>query len=85
MRLDTSRLTWQELDGEAVVLDLASSTYFTVNRTGTFLLGLLRDEQGEQDLVSALEREFGQRGNPQVTEDVHAFLEVLRRRRMLID
>ena len=85
MRLDTTRMTWQELDGEAVVLDLTSSTYFSVNRSGTILLGLLREESTEQDLVNALLREFDTAGANDVTADVAAFVETLRTRDLLLD
>lgn len=37
MRLRTEGITWQQLDGELVVLDLRSSMYPTTNGSGAFL------------------------------------------------
>ena len=42
-RLRTEDLTWQDLEGEVVVLDLRSSTYFLVNGSGARLWELLAD------------------------------------------
>ena len=53
-RLRTTDLTWQELDGELVVLDLRSSTYFVVNSTGARLWELLADGAATADLAAEL-------------------------------
>lgn len=84
MRLNTTSMTYQELDGEAVVLDLASSTYLSVNRTGTLLLSLLREERSEQDLVEALAQRCDPESGANVAGDVAAFLHALRSRDLLI-
>jgi len=59
MRLRTTDVTWQEIDGELVVLDLAKSTYLTTNGTGAFLTKRLVDETSEDDLAAALVAEYG--------------------------
>ena len=84
VRLDTQRLTWQELDAEAVVLDLASSTYFTLNRTGTLLFTMLTEERSEEELVSRLAAQVDD-STQDVAGDVAAFLHDLRARGLIID
>ena len=59
MRLRTTDVTWQEIDGELVVLDLARSTYLTTNGPGAFLTKRLVDETSEADLAEALVAEYG--------------------------
>jgi hypothetical protein len=59
MRLRETGVTWREIDGELVVLDLARSAYLTTNRTGTVLLRLLVEERSVDELATALVREFG--------------------------
>jgi len=54
MKLRKNGLTWREIDGEIILLDLESSTYLTTNRTGTVLLRLLVDDRATEELVSAL-------------------------------
>jgi hypothetical protein len=53
-RLRTEDLTWQELDGEVVVLDLRSSTYFLVNGSGARLWELLADDATLTELAAEL-------------------------------
>ncbi len=85
MRIDSDRITWQELDGEAVVLDLAGSRYFSLNRTGTILLELMREDRELSELVDALVCEFGEQGSSRITADVSLFLDDLRRRGLLVE
>lgn len=59
MRLRTQDVTWQEIDGELVILDLARSTYLTTNGTGAFLTKRLVDEASEAELAAALVAEYG--------------------------
>lgn len=59
MRLRDENLVLREIDGETVLLDLATSTYFSSNTTGTFLLRLLAEDREREFLVAELAREFG--------------------------
>lgn len=54
MKLRKNGVTWREIDGEIILLDLESSTYLTTNRTGTVLLRLLVEDRETQELVTAL-------------------------------
>lgn len=59
MKLRTDGISWQELDGELVILDLATSKYLTTNRSGAFLAKLLTEDRSAQDLEKALIAEYG--------------------------
>ena len=59
MRLRGDDLTWQEIDGELVILDLARSSYLTTNGTGAFLAKLLVAEHTPEELAEALAAEYG--------------------------
>ena len=59
MRLNEERVVWQEVDGEAVALDLVSSTYLSVNASGTVLLKALSTETSEEELAALLVDEYG--------------------------
>jgi hypothetical protein len=54
LRIDPKSLPWREVDGEIVALDLASSTYFTINGSGAVLWRALSDGATRSDLVAAL-------------------------------
>ncbi|MCK0117886.1 coenzyme PQQ synthesis protein D (PqqD) [Isoptericola sp. CG 20/1183] len=86
MRLRADGVTWQEIDGELVLLDLNSSTYLTTNAAGTLLARTLADADGatEDQLVGALVREYGIDESVART-DTTAFLADLRHRGLLHD
>ena len=82
MRLRENDLVWREIDGETVLLDLATSKYLVTNRTGTFVLGLLATQQDHDSLISALAERF-EISTEVATADVDAFLATLRDRNLL--
>ena len=55
MRLRRDGVSWQRLDDGAVLLDLTTATYFTVNETGADIVdALAADEAGAEDLERLL-------------------------------
>ena len=83
MRLRDTELVLREIDGETVLLDLQSSTYFAANATGTFLLNLLRVEQDRDSLVAAMVAEFGLDAAA-AGVDTDAFLARLQEQQLLV-
>ncbi|QDB80207.1 PqqD family protein [Georgenia sp. 311] len=59
MQLRSEDITWQEIDGELVVLDTARSVYLTTNVAGATLTRLLTEERSLDELADALVEEFG--------------------------
>ena len=45
MKLRTDGVTWQEIDGELVLLDMQTSAYLTTNVAGAVLAKLLVEER----------------------------------------
>ncbi|WP_250443467.1 PqqD family protein [Actinotalea sp. C106] len=76
MKLRTEDVTWQEIDGELVILDLAQSSYLTTNKTGAFLANLLLEETDEAALTRALAAEY-EIPEEEAAADVRTFLEEL--------
>jgi hypothetical protein len=81
-RLRTKDLTWQELDGEVVVLDLRSSTYFVVNGSGARLWDLLADEATLEELAGELRAAYALPADV-ATAHVEDFLRSLERSGLL--
>lgn len=52
-------LSWREVDGEVVVLDLTSSTYLSLNGSGTVLWLALAEGTDEAGLADVLVEHFG--------------------------
>lgn len=58
MRLRQEGVTFRELQGETVLLDLRNSAYLRSNAMGTFVLKLLADECSHDQLVAAIVEHF---------------------------
>lgn len=77
MKLRSDDITWREIDGDLVILDLRTSTYLTTNASGALLMRELTEERSNEDLVDALMREFDLE-QARAQSDVDSFLEALR-------
>ncbi len=82
MRLRSDSVAWNAVGDDVVVLDLASSTYFSTNATGSLLWKLLESGATRADLVDALLQRFGV-DQQMVERDVDAFLRDLKRAQLL--
>lgn len=54
MRIRTDDVTWQEIDGELVILDLQNSAYLTTNAVGALLAKYLTEERSADELATLL-------------------------------
>lgn len=82
MKLREDDITWREIDGDLVVLDLRSSTYLTVNASGTMLMTHLTEERTLPQLVQALVGAFGITEH-EAERDVLTFIDQLSERGLL--
>jgi hypothetical protein len=76
MKLRARDLTWREIDGDVVLLDLRSSSYLTANSSGTVLIKQLTEERTDGELVRSLMEAFGI-DHAQAEQDVRTFLGAL--------
>ena len=58
IRLRGDGLEWRDIEGEIVVLDLDSSTYLSINRTGAALWPQLISGATKEELVARLVEAF---------------------------
>ncbi len=72
-RLRSEGLEWRQVEGEIIALDVATSRYLSVNRTGAVLWSDLATGASREDLVSRLVDEFGV-DRETATEHLDAFL-----------
>lgn len=82
MKLRSSDLSWHEIDGELIVLDLRSSTYLSTNASGTVLVKQLAEERSQAELARALVEAFGV-SQSQANQDVVGFVTELERSGLL--
>jgi hypothetical protein len=84
LRLRTADVAWNEIDGEAVILDLRASEYLAVNRSGTVLLEKLANGSTLSGLTAALRERFAL-DESDALRDAEAFIATLRARRLLAE
>src|SRR5437660_1322829 len=53
LRFDEKSLSWKEIDGEVVALDLARGTYFSINASGVTLFRALVEGTTRATIVAA--------------------------------
>jgi hypothetical protein len=82
VRLRLDDLTWQDLDGEIVVLDLQGSAYYQLNGSGAVLWHRLLAGGGRDDLEAALVEHYDVDGR-QAARDVDGFLASLAEARLI--
>lgn len=82
MQVRSDDVSWQELDGHVVVLDLRSSVYLEINASGTVLWNLLVGGAEVDDLQVALVERYGLTSSD-AAHDVARFLETMRMRDLL--
>jgi hypothetical protein len=76
---------WRIVDGEAVLISAATSYYYSLNRTGTFVWNLLADGPLTRDhIVSRVADHYGVAAAA-VRDDVGALLDQLRAEDLIVE
>jgi hypothetical protein len=83
MRIKTEGVSWQEIDGELVILDLNRSVYLTTNAAGAELAKLLLKECTAEELANALVAKY-EIPREQASADVQAFVAELADKKLLV-
>lgn len=65
---------WRVVDDEAVIVNVESSYYYGLNRTGTFIWGLLADEALTEDEITGRVSVAFNKPVSEVSEDVRRML-----------
>ncbi len=74
---------FREIEGECVLLDLESGTYFGLNEVGTRIWNLLREGLPEERIAEIIAAEFDGDA-PTIRADVRALLADLESRRLIV-
>jgi hypothetical protein len=77
-------VVWRDLEGEAVLLDLASGTYFGLNDVGTRIWQLLSAGEPVNRIAEVLTGEYDV-SSDDARRDVEALLAELRARKLVVE
>jgi len=76
-------VVFRDLDGEAVILDLVSGTYFGLNEVGTRIWRLVDEGRDASQIVNVLASEY-QADRETIARDVTRLIDDLRTRRLIV-
>ena len=76
LRLNEAAVSWREVDGEIIALQLVSSEYLSTNGSGALLWKSLAAGASRDHLIDLIVREFGI-DPEQAAADTDAFLDAL--------
>jgi hypothetical protein len=76
-------VVFRNLDGEAVILDLATGTYFGLNEVGTRIWQLVDEGRDLPQIVDTVSAEY-EADRETIAHDVRKLLDDLRARRLLV-
>jgi len=76
-------VVFRDLEGEAVILDLASGAYFGLNEVGTRVWRLLEEGRDASQIVEIVASEY-QADRATIARDVERLLDDLRTRRLIV-
>jgi hypothetical protein len=83
LRLDSARITWREVEDEAIAIDLDSAQYLSINSSGVGLLERLAIGTTYQEMADHLHEKFGI--DPETAlRDVQAFVASLQELGLLV-
>ena len=81
-RIRSSELSWREVNGAIIALDLASSSYFSTNASGSLMWKALVGGASPDELQALLLSNY-QITPSQATGDVAAFIDLLAEHKLL--
>ena len=84
LRIRQEGISWREVNGEVIALDLESSAYFVSNKSGTLMWRALVDGTTPERLADLLSAEYGLPAS-MAAVDVRAFITLLRQHNLLTD
>lgn len=58
-KINSEEITYRIIDREAIILNLKTGSYYSLNETGTFIWGLLEKRIDIADIANGLAEEFG--------------------------
>lgn len=56
--IDRQRITWDEIDGETLIINVETGYYFSLEGVGSLIWKMLTDEVDERDMVARIVSEY---------------------------
>jgi len=56
--IDRKRITWDEIDGELLIINVETGYYFSLDGVGSLIWSMLAEGVGESDMVARIMSEY---------------------------
>lgn len=74
--IDRKRITWDEIDGETLIINAETGYYFSLDGVGSLIWSMLADGVDERDMVARIVSEY-EVEEPTARDDLQVLVDVL--------
>jgi hypothetical protein len=74
--IDRKRITWDEIDGETLIINAETGYYFSLDGVGSLIWSMLADGVDERDMVARIVNEYEVEEST-ARDDLQALVDVL--------
>ena len=74
--IDRKRITWDEIDGETLIINVETGYYFSLDGVGSLIWSMLADGVDERDMVARIVSEY-EVDESTARDDLQALVDVL--------
>lgn len=74
--IDRKRITWDEIDGETLIINAETGYYFSLDDVGSLIWSMLADGVEERDIVARIVSEYEVEEST-ARDDLHALVDML--------
>lgn len=80
--IDTNKIVWRNIDGEAVILNLDSGFYYSLNKVGTLIWQMISEKKSTPEIINMFEKEF-RISKSKIGSDLSALLRDFQKERLV--
>ena len=74
--IDRRRITWDEIDGETLIIDAETGYYFSLDGVGSLIWSMLADGIDDPDMIARIVSEY-EVDESTARDDLHELVDVL--------
>ena len=81
--IDTDKVVWRNLSGEAIILNLETGHYYSLNKTGTLIWSLLCENKDSEEIIDRVVGKY-RISKEKAKEDMEALVALLENVNLLL-
>jgi hypothetical protein len=81
--INSDKVVWRNIDGEAVILNLDSGYYYSLNEVGTLIWQLLSEKKDTIRIIEAVRKEYSATES-KIKKDLDSLIKDLTKEKLII-